>query len=133
MITTLLAEAAAASTLPGWADELLVLAIKILQPIILLLVGYLVLKYGKKLGIDNAEGLARVATDNARKAINYADRWAKRQDHEETPKGDKKLEKALKYLIEIEGHVGIGDKLKESLSKRIHTELEVESKSNGTT
>lgn len=133
MIPMLLAEAAAgASNLPGWIDELLVLAIKVLTPIVLLLVSYLVMKYGKKIGLENAAGLARVATDNVQKAINYADRWAKKQDHAETPKGDKKLEKALEYLIEIEGHVKIGEKLKDSLSKRIHTELEVETKATET-
>ena len=123
----LAAEAAAAGggkVLPGWVDELALLAIKILGPLLIMLAGWVAVKLAKKLGVEETAALDKLAQDRARQALLYAERWAKKADHAETPGGPGKLEKALDRLIVIEGHIDVGEILRDELSRRIHTELE---------
>ncbi len=123
----LAAEAAAAGggkVLPGWVDELALLAIKILGPILIMLAGWVAVKLAKKMGIEETIAIDKLARDRARQALFYAERLAKKADRAEALDGPGKLEKALDRLIVIEGHINIGEKLRDELSRRIHTELE---------
>lgn len=123
----LAAEAATAGggkVLPGWVDELAILAIQILGPILIMVAGWAAVKLAKKLGIEETAAIDKLARDRARQALLYAERWAKKAGLRETPAGPGKLEKALDRLIVIEGHINIGEKLRDELSRRIHTELE---------
>lgn len=123
----LAAETAAAGggkILPGWVDELAILAIQILGPILIMLAGWAAVKLAKKFGIEETAAADKLGRDRARQALLYAERWAKKAGLAETPGGPGKLEKALDRLIVIEGHVNVGEILRDKLSRRIHTELE---------
>lgn len=123
----LAAEAAAAGggkMLPDWADELALLAIKVLGPILIMLAGWVAVKLANKLGIEETAAIDKLGRDRARQALLYAERLAKKADRDEALDSDGKLEKALDRLIVIEGHINVGERLRDELSRRIHTELE---------
>lgn len=125
MYLVLAADAAVAGKMmPVWVDELAILAIQVLGPILIALAGWAAVKLGKKFGIEETAALDKLGRDRARQALLYAERWAKKAGLETAPDGPSKAEKAIDRLIKIEGHLNVGEMLRKELSRRIHTELE---------
>lgn len=113
----------AAASQGAWAD-LIDLAVQILTPTLMLLGGWLAVKLSRKFGLEGKLAAESLGNQAVRKGIAYAERWAKKSlaDYDGN-KGPTKLTKAIEYIAVLEGSLKLSDKLRDAISKRIHSEL----------
>ncbi len=108
----------------AWAD-LIDLAVQILIPTLMLLGSWVALKLAKKFGVEGAVAAEHLGSAIVRKGIGYAERWGKKYlaERMEKPAGWQKLSKAIEYIAALEGNLKLSDKLRDVISRRIHSEL----------
>ena len=109
------------AALPPWVDELVVLTLEALSGTLVLFAIFAVRRLARKFGIEETAGLERLVQDRARMAVREVEEWAKRQPNK--PASKDKLERALRFVQELDKSLGLTDTLREKSEAFIHAAL----------
>jgi len=123
------AEATEVAAADGWDQVIGVysqIALEILSPIVMLLIVWVGTKIKSKLGAEAAVFTEQLLTTIVKKAINYADAWAKTQSGK--PKGAEKLQTALDFLAVLLKQYDVPEIAKDKLIALIEAQLSRNSK-----
>ena len=109
------------AALPVWLDELVALVLMAFGGTLVLLVGLVVRRVLRKLGIEETAGLEKLLMDRARVVVRETEEWAKRE--KDTPNGGDKYARALEAFLEYDEPLQLTDTLRSKSEAFIHAAL----------
>ena len=109
------------AALPPWVDELTTLVLKAFGAGLVVIVGLVVRKLARKLGIEETAGLEKLLMDRARVVVRETEEWAKRET--DTPNGGDKYARALKAFLKYDEPLKLTETLREKSEAFIHAAL----------